>query len=789
MDRRNFLRAAGVPAAAAVLGADVQAQAPGEALPPGTYRRCEQLHSKLLPEEIDQFVVDLPLPAVAKSVPLAADGSGPNPPIGAVAQGTPPEWFWREGTGPIPENSQWGEQRPGRPDDVYRVAGVPVQYTEMQTRDFVTQVIPGWMTRLLGYSAPRTDPAAPEISVPGPTFEVRLGEPNLVRVTNNIDPALGLDISVHQHGGHTPAHSDGHANFMILPEEPGKHPAESRDYYYPNPVPLEVTGELGNWTPHPGKWELGETPSTMWYHDHAEDITAHNALMGLAGLFFLRDPLLDTWQQEGPLPDCQHEIPLVFRDACFCKITVPEQIQPKVREAIAAYEQAHPGETIQGEASIHFDPFDHNGTLGNVMLVNGAAYPRKQVNPEPYWLRMLNASLARFFALEFWVIHPQTRQPKVLKFLRFGRDSWLFDKPREQSMVFLGMANRGDVQLDFSQFFDRSGPAPVLHPEWRPYAQPDGTIHVYVVSPLNQKDGRGPGHGDNIVAAQDFPRGNTGAVPLDKDAPLFLMRFEVVPQGNAPLPPRICVKEPAPVRKPLTTESVLRPFTPTELPPPGKIVVRELVFERGRGAWQINGRFYDSCIANAVPELWSTELWILKNKSGGWWHPIHIHLEAHQQIFARARNHLGERIAMRRPDYHPELYEPFIVDEGWDETTAAEEEQRWREAFGEGGVNDPEANGSTFDNSVWSLGIRHDTTVLGPNTEVHILMRFRTWQGPFVFHCHNLNHEDMRMMYQMDPRRSDAVPPPPDSQLKVRPDYWFFRGPEHCCEASKKEQA
>ena len=68
-------------------------------------------------------------------------------------------------------------------------------------------------------------------------------------------------------------------------------------------------------------------------------------------------------------------------------------------------------------------------------------------------------------------------------------------------------------------------------------------------------------------------------------------------------------------------------------------------------------------------------------------------------------------------------------------------------------------------------------------------MRFRTFQGPFVFHCHNLNHEDMRMMYQMDPRLSDAVPPPPDSQLKVRPDYWFFRGPEHCCEASKKEQA
>ena len=25
-------------------------------------------------------------------------------------------------------------------------------------------------------------------------------------------------------------------------------------------------------------------------------------------------------------------------------------------------------------------------------------------------------------------------------------------------------------------------------------------------------------------------------------------------------------------------------------------------------------------------------------------------------------------------------------------------------------------------------------------------MKFRTFKGPFVFHCHNMEHEDMRMM-------------------------------------------
>ena len=50
----------------------------------------------------------------------------------------------------------------------------------------------------------------------------------------------------------------------------------------------------------------------------------------------------------------------------------------------------------------------------------------------------------------------------------------------------------------------------------------------------------------------------------------------------------------------------------------------------------------------------------------------------------------------------------------------------------------------------------HDTQVLGPNTVARIRIRHRTWQGPFVFHCHNLEHEDMRMMFNFEP-----VPYPP----------------------------
>ena len=47
---------------------------------------------------------------------------------------------------------------------------------------------------------------------------------------------------------------------------------------------------------------------------------------------------------------------------------------------------------------------------------------------------------------------------------------------------------------------------------------------------------------------------------------------------------------------------------------------------------------------------------------------------------------------------------------------------------------------------------KNDTTILDGGGVVEILMRFRTFKGPFVFHCHNNDHEDMRMMFHFDPR-------------------------------------
>ena len=59
---------------------------------------------------------------------------------------------------------------------------------------------------------------------------------------------------------------------------------------------------------------------------------------------------------------------------------------------------------------------------------------------------------------------------------------------------------------------------------------------------------------------------------------------------------------------------------------------------------------------------------------------------------------------------------------------------------------------------------KSDTSLLGAGSEIEIFMKFRTFKGPFVFHCHNLDHEDMRMMFNFDPRMTPTEAPQPIQQ-------------------------
>ena len=84
----------------------------------------------------------------------------------------------------------------------------------------------------------------------------------------------------------------------------------------------------------------------------------------------------------------------------------------------------------------------------------------------------------------------------------------------------------------------------------------------------------------------------------------------------------------------------------------------------------------------------TAERWILRNNSGGWQHPIHIHCEEFRIV---RRN--GRAVNCGNVEFS-----------------------------------------------------RKDVVRIGFNEEIEVVMRFRDFRGGYPMHCHNTVHEDHQMM-------------------------------------------
>lgn len=111
--------------------------------------------------------------------------------------------------------------------------------------------------------------------------------------------------------------------------------------------------------------------------------------------------------------------------------------------------------------------------------------------------------------------------------------------------------------------------------------------------------------------------------------------------------------------------------------------------------WSINGRIFEmeDVASDEIVQLGSKEIWEFNNTGGGMMHmmnlphPIHLHGKQFRII---------ERSGVMHEGY---------VDEGW-----------------------------------------KDTALLMPGERIRILVDFDDYPGLFLYHCHNLEHEDMGMM-------------------------------------------
>jgi FtsP/CotA-like multicopper oxidase with cupredoxin domain len=320
-----------------------------------------------------------------------------------------------------------------------------------------------------------------------------------------------------------------------------------------------------------------------------------------------------------------------------------------------------------------YDDHSESGVYGDVVLVNGVPWPNMRVTKRKYRFRILNAGISRSYKFRL-----STGDP----FAVIGTDGGLMNQPQLVSSFRHGMAERYEVIIDFSK---------------------------YKV-------------GQKIQLLNDSPKNN-----IDYDTTKNVMQFEVVGEaprdgtGNIPnntLPAQLNDN-----------------FDVMGLTAKDAKVTRNFKFERKNGHWTVNGETWEDVIdsdykrAVANPGVGDVEIWELENKSGGWFHPVHIHL-----IDFKILDRNGKA--------------PFAYELGPKDVVYVGENEKVRVIM-------------KFDDA---RGRSEDLKIRQKTDPAATILPAR--EGRYMMHCHNLVHEDHDMMVQFEVGKNGGDPWSPGREDK-----------------------
>jgi spore coat protein A len=207
-----------------------------------------------------------------------------------------------------------------------------------------------------------------------------------------------VPLVTHQHGGRTDYLSDGLPDAWATPGN-------------------AITGRLFNplYT-----YDNRQEATQLWYHDHTVGVTRLNVYMGLAGHYFIRDANEDLLR----LPKYPYEVPLVIQD----------------RQFMSNGELVYPSEDpLNPLAPI---PTHLPEMFGDVILVNGVAWPVLDVEPRKYRFRVLNGSDSRVYDMRLSNNEPMTQ---------IGSDLGFLNMPVTLPMLSLAPGERADIIIDFAR--------------------------------------------------------------------------------------------------------------------------------------------------------------------------------------------------------------------------------------------------------------------------------------------------------------------------------------------------
>jgi FtsP/CotA-like multicopper oxidase with cupredoxin domain len=464
------------------------------------------------------WTMPMPIPPVKQAIPVSSL-TGPAPSVNPNTAINPATGLAYEGRTRPHQAPALGFSFP---------AGLVYQVTQQQAQIRVSNELP--LQNLWTFDG----------SSPGPTYVAHYGAPILVRNINNLpsnNGGFGLNsVSTHLHNSHTPSESDGFpCDFFAA--------GQYYDQYYPNALAGFNSTHIAT------NGDINESLSTLWYHDHRENFTSQNVYKGLIGFYLLFNQY-DTGDETTGfrLPSFpNYDIPMAFADRCFDPVT----------------------------GVMAFDTFNTDGILGDKFMVNGVIQPVLHVSPRRYRFRWLNTGPSRFLQVYLTdLTNPSASQP----FYQVSNDGNLLPHPVQVPAVALGVAERSDVIIDFSQYAGKT---------------------LYLENRLDQPNGQGGPTGSVVSGGQGF------------------LMLRIVVDG------------------PVVADNSVNPATlPAYYALPSvsgsPAVSRSFNFDQTRdGQWTINGKLFNCNTVRFKVRQNSLEEWGFDG-GFGWSHPIHVHLEEFQ---------------------------------------------------------------------------------------------------------------------------------------------------------------
>ena len=332
------------------------------------------------------------------------------------------------------------------------------------------------------------------------------------------------------------------------------------------------------------------------------------------------------------------------------------------------------------------------GFLGDQIMVNGQPDFVLPVEKRSYRLRLLNGSNSRIYKLAWDDGSPITV---------IGTDGGLIERPETMPYVMLAPAERRELWIDFS---DKAiGTELTL----RSIPFEGASMHGGMMGGMGggmgggMMGGRGNGmRGGGMMGRRQGGMGGGmmggrggmggmmggGALPLGGDYPLLKVKVVKQARNNDPLPERLTPITPLRVRDAANSDN----------PRTIKLSMRHMSALLNGRSYKMNDVRPDEVIPVNTLQLMEFDNGYHGGHGMAMPHPMHLHGEQFQIV--------KREVNSRFKGAHASIAEG-LVDNSW-----------------------------------------KDTVLVMPGEKVTFLKPFNDFKGLFMYHCHNLEHEDMGMM-------------------------------------------